>query len=289
MKKLVAVVIPLYKEKLDDNESISLNQCIKVLGNHPIKTIAPISLNTKFYSTFFAKLENYAAEQFQNKYFENIQGYNNLLLSSEFYKRFLNYKYVLIYQLDAYVFRDELRKWCKANYDYIGAPWFENYNRADERSPFIGVGNGGFSLRKTKTFIRLHRLLTLIELLQKYKHFNFNAKLIRLPQLIKHILINTNETSEFACSNGEYEDVFWTQIVPSYLKNVSRQDLIQHILNLTYVSYKIAPIRDAIKFSFEVQPRRLYEINNSKLPFGCHAWDRYDYNFWKAFIDPTKD
>ena len=30
---------------------------------------------------------------------------------------------MLIYQLDAYVFKDELLNWANKGYDYIGAPW----------------------------------------------------------------------------------------------------------------------------------------------------------------------
>jgi hypothetical protein len=37
--------------------------------------------------------------------------------------------------------------------------------------------------------------------------------------------------------------------------------------------------------SFEVNPSFLYKINNNKLPMGCHAWWRYDLEFWKPFIE----
>lgn len=30
----------------------------------------------------------------------------------------------MIYQLDAWVFNDELSSWCSLGYDYIGAPFF---------------------------------------------------------------------------------------------------------------------------------------------------------------------
>jgi hypothetical protein len=33
-------------------------------------------------------------------------------LSASFYERFLDTKYILIYQLDAFVFKDELQEWC---------------------------------------------------------------------------------------------------------------------------------------------------------------------------------
>lgn len=50
-------------------------------------------------------------------------GYNRLMLSEDLYSAFSNYEYILICQSDAYIFRDELKEWCEAGYDYVGAPW----------------------------------------------------------------------------------------------------------------------------------------------------------------------
>jgi hypothetical protein len=50
------------------------------------------------------KYSNISVESFPKRYFENIEGYNELLLSASFYERFLDTKYILIYQLDAFVF-----------------------------------------------------------------------------------------------------------------------------------------------------------------------------------------
>ena len=50
----------------------------------------------------------------------------NLMLSPFFYESFLDFKYVLIHQLDVFIFKDELNYWCNQNYDYIGAPWFKD-------------------------------------------------------------------------------------------------------------------------------------------------------------------
>ena len=62
-------------------------------------------------------------ETFDPAYFTSIQGYNRLLLSTEFYQRFLGSAYLLICQLDVFVFRDELAGWVARGYDYVGAPW----------------------------------------------------------------------------------------------------------------------------------------------------------------------
>jgi hypothetical protein len=48
----VAIVIPIYKSQLNPEEEISLLQCMKVLGKHPIRFVAPASLDLSFLSTW---------------------------------------------------------------------------------------------------------------------------------------------------------------------------------------------------------------------------------------------
>jgi len=119
-----SVVLPVYKEILDDNEKISFQQCLKILNRHSITLAIPKSLNVENYNSL-AKRYNVILniEKFDDCFFTGTKGYNNLMLSKEFYMRFLNYEYILIYQLDCFVFKDELDYWCSKGYDYIGSPW----------------------------------------------------------------------------------------------------------------------------------------------------------------------
>ena len=64
------------------------------------------------------------------------------------------------------------------------------------------------------------------------------------------------------------EDYYWSELIPKAFKD-----------------YKVAGIEDAIKFSFEVNPALLYKMNKHQLPFGCHAWEKYDPVFWKDYIN----
>ena len=38
-------------------------------------------------------------------------------------------------------------------------------------------------------------------------------------------------------------------------------------------------------FAFEANPRHCYEINKKKLPFGVHAWEKWDKKFWIDIIN----
>jgi hypothetical protein len=48
--------------------------------------------------------------------------------------------------------------------------------------------------------------------------------------------------------------------------------------------FKTPSSQEAMKFGFEMQPRKLFELNGRQLPFGCHAWWKYDLEFWRPYI-----
>lgn len=138
----VAIVIPVYRE-LVDYERISLQQCLRVLGNYPIVLVTPRSMDVAKYLALWP----FIIERFDDAFFAGRTSYSQLLLSREFYQRFMSYAYILIHQLDVFVFFDRLLDFCQKGYDYIGAPvprwgWPEVKKR---------IGNGGCSLRKVSS------------------------------------------------------------------------------------------------------------------------------------------
>jgi hypothetical protein len=151
--KPVAVVIPVYRTDLSPYEWVSFRQCLRVLGQYPIVLVTPRHLNVDSLRTEHPRLERIS---FDDAYFQSVAGYNRLLVSEEFYEAFAAYEFILIHQLDAFVFRDELRAWCAKGYDYIGAPHVTHRLRragrgGDPRFQLRKVLlNGGFSLRNVE-------------------------------------------------------------------------------------------------------------------------------------------
>lgn len=224
MNSLCCIVVPVYKDFTDllPNEILSLSQLGKILGRHPIVLVTHNGIDTTTYVNHLVSEDSTSVkiENFDQKYFNDIDGYNSLLLSTEFYKRFSSYNYILIYQLDAWVFRDELEYWCKKGYDYIGAPWFEDWGLGKSEE-FREGGNGGFSLRTPNKAIKILKRTRLLFLFIDLSIFKVLLKLRIINHFLKSIKIK--EIHKVFYLKKHYpkvtEDYFWSYVVPVGFQN----------------------------------------------------------------------
>ncbi len=270
------VVIPVYKEQLSTDEERSFRQCIRVLGKHPICLVCPASLNRSVYDCIFQEesaqqADNgqtypllYLTECFDEEYFKSQRGYNRLMLSPAFYQRFAQWDYMLIHQLDAYVFEDQLEVWCQKGYDYIGAP----FQKINQTIDWINCGNGGFSLRRIQRFIDFFqyqgKLLTIKGL---WRFHRYRGSLHRLPLCISGALGKHNYIKDYLSQERLNEDLIFSMLGDSHLK------------------WNIPDSRTAMYFSFEEKPSYLFSITG-RLPFGCHAFRKNEYDtFYKPLLE----
>lgn len=172
MTNICAVVIPIYKT-FDVDEVMCINQMMKMTHGFKKFFVAPQSFSL---DSSYSNFEDVEIIRFDDCFFQDIQSYNRLMLNTAFYEAFLDYEYILIHQTDAYLFKDELTYWCNQNYDYLGAPWYtpkrlSRYSWFKFAFKYLGaffskqelvrrrsyncVGNGGLSLRKINTFIKV--------------------------------------------------------------------------------------------------------------------------------------
>lgn len=257
-KKTAKVVIPVYKEFFGELEEKSFLQCCKVLKDYEIVIVHPEGLNCSYLKE---KQDGLIFKSFSRHFFATIGGYNELLLSTVFYESFLDSEYILIYQLDAFVFRDDLSKWCEKGYDYIGAPWiatstdsfgmnifnkvarlFRSKKKNAREQTFFKVGNGGFSLRRVSSHY---------EIVKNQQHFISN-------------LLTEKEKKIFAI-----EDVFWSLKAIEFNPN-----------------FKIPDYKEAVYFAIDRKPDLAMKLTNNELPFGCHAINKPKViDFWKPIIE----
>jgi len=265
--QFVSVIIPVYKETPDSDETLSFNQCLKLL-NYPVILFCSESLNVDYYKSVADKNgRKILFERFPDNYFENISSYNKLLLSDFFYKRFSDYKYILLYQLDALVFKDKLKYWCEFNYDFIGAPIFENWTDPQKTFKFMNGQNGGFCLRNVQSALIVLRRINMFDKIRRMCASNY--LFTQIVRVLSPFYSVTNITLLNAMINyNRNEDCFWSMLAPGAFRDfiVPRPEI-------------------AMKFSFEVNPSYLYKMNDNKLPFGCHAWGVYEPEFWEPILE----
>jgi len=260
----VAVVIPIYKEDLTPYELISLQQCYSVLGNYPILFVCPKRMKIgKFHQSQKSKGQFVFLDDVN---FNTITTYNHMLLSVWFYELFINYKYILIYQLDCFVFTDKLMAWVDKGYSYIGAPWVRKDLNIDNNIEFMGVGNGGFSLRNVNDCITV---------------LNSSKKIINLKDCIKR---HDSLQKPFKTLRGIKLHYKIDTFNKTYKNTTINEDKVFELAAARFNFFIIPKPEEALSFSFEEQPKKLYEMNNNELPFGCHAWWKYDLQFYKLIF-----
>lgn len=257
----VAIVIPIYKNDPNSDDLISLRHLQKYLGKYDRYFVAPENINAKKYKQKDIKIIKY-----DRKFFLSTKSYNQLLLQQDFYEKFSKYEFILIYQLDALVFSDELINWCRQDYDYIAAPWFNSIiGRLSHMKghPSTG-GNGGFSLRRVQSALKV------LEEVSKDVKRRTEHSFVKKLRFLTSVLLGKSHGCWLKAPADNYpfnEDGFWSLEAPKYLKK-----------------YRVANAQEAIKFSFEKQPQECFKKNNYKLPFGAHGWKKYGQKFWEPYL-----
>ena len=259
---LCIVVFPVFRS-LKEQERLFLQQGVLMTEGFEKVFIAPESF---IFDDSFNGLEDIEVRRFPDMYFEGITGYNELMLSPQFYRCFSDYKYILIHQTDVYLFQSQLQYWCDKGYDYIGAPWMKPKKLKREKfyrfilkyipgiysihkrklhECYNEVGNGGFSLRKINTFIDILESTRNRKKLELYRE-----------RLEADTLYN--------------EDIFFSIEGPRLFKG-----------------FRKPKWDEAALFSMETFASYLYNYTGNQLPFGCHAPAVYEPSFWEKFI-PVK-
>jgi hypothetical protein len=269
--KKVAIVVPLSnRTELLPDELVSLKQLRQHLGRYDKFAVAPPGVDLR--------LDDFKSIRFPAKYFGSVAAHNRMLISPDFYRAFLDYEYIFFYHLDSLAFSDELEQWCSAGWDFIGPPFIP----CDE-TPWIKeprVGNGGFALLRVESALKViynrYReepgsfwldmftrngayFLPWIRLME-WVH----AKLPGLPVIRGLVYEWRASENPIGLKNN---DMFWSFLAGRF-----------------FPDFRLAPVEEGLRFAFEAAPRKCLEMNGGRMPFGCHAWGRYDRAFWEQYL-----
>jgi hypothetical protein len=258
----VAVVVPTHRARLDADDEISLRHLLRFLGGYDRYLVLPKSLSPP--------VDGFAVKRFPNRFFATHEGYTALLVSRRFYRSFAEYEYILLYQLDCLVFRDELAAWCARHYDYVGA-----MHRMADHPPM--PGNGGFSLRRIPAFLDV--LTSRARMVDPTAYWQRNwarapplTRLLNTPRRIAKQLHAFNgvqwEIRRQKTVRGWSEDWFWSLEAAKYVRE-----------------FRIPTAEEGLRFGFSEEARSWFEAAEGALPFGCHAWNRGDDRaVWEPYL-----
>ena len=249
-----AVVTFVWRE-LTIKEKVFLGNNIMKLQGFPFFVIHPRQFDVSHILTLHSMLTEITLD---DKWFEGVNSYNEMMKSPWFYKLFNDYDFLLICQIDAYILGNNLNEWCQKGYDYVGAPWLTNDNLYENT-----LGRLVHSVMKYLP----HRASKIHSYHLYHKVGNGGLSLRRVQSMIDVFCRNQHLV---ACSKGKHsiqEDVFI-----SYL--IGRDGGLQ-----------IPNWREALYFSFEKAPAKALKLTNGVMPFGFHDTNsRYWDSFWSHYV-----
>jgi hypothetical protein len=265
------IIIPIHKNfnELTKGEKTSLKRTLDVFKEEDIFLIISESLDILNFQ--FELTQNLNFTIIPEVHFRDINSYSKLLMSSYFYSLFKKYKWMLICQLDTYIFRNELFYFTNRNdYFFIGAPVIDSDLKDWPKRSW--VGNGGLSLRRIdicfEISLKLENLKTELKvspssLIMSNSLF---SSLLRMVMGKIHKVKFNKFLLRYFLDYQVNEDIFWCLWVPSF-----------------YTKFKSSDINTAAKFSFEKFSSDMYNSIH-QLPMGCHAWEKYNPEFWEKHI-----
>jgi hypothetical protein len=254
----VVVVIPSHRSRLEPFEHIALRRCVELLQSRPLVMMLPADRDQ---SALRAEYPQLRFESFAPECFRSVADYNRLLLSDPFYARFAAFDYMLIHQLDAFMFRDELDAWCARDYDYIGAPWLPE--------PRLPSAAALCALRVKR---RLYRLVDRSYRDGGARHAQYDYTAgnggfsLRRIAVLRSVLERFDKRAHAYRGYGHHsrgEDIFFSMEVNRYRTHV-----------------RTPPLATAAAFAWESQPAVAAQLTGGALPFGCHGWNRLHRDYW---------
>jgi hypothetical protein len=266
--KEVAVVVPLSSRPgFTPDEEVGLRHLRHYLGAYDRYMIAPRGMPVD--------APDFEVVRVSPRYFGSLDAHTRMLMSPRFYERFRDYRYILFHHLDAIVFSDQLLEWCARGFDFIGAP-----NMSDAAVPAV-VYNGGFSLRKVESFLRVFYSNAYAVDPQVYwqavrAHRSPAGRVAALPlKYLKRLRYFNNVRRDIRLFLREPRDMFEDM----WFGDTARK----------YNPDFTLPTPDEARlFAFDQTPRAWFAMTGGRLPFGAHAWFKQDRAFYEPYLLPAE-
>ncbi len=240
MDKEKLAIVYITHRRIDKNELHFLNITNSNINNLKKYIFIPEGLDIE------DQFPNYEKYEYNKKYFKNINSYNELLMSKNFYLNFLKYEYILILQPDCIILKRGIEKFCTNDIKYIGASfskpkyvnlfWISKFPKIGHLLSRFNIGkkiygyNGGLSIRNVDFFINIapnlstnsKRLLYREDIIFSYLSFRFqkyNRELsdkFCLEEKLKPYTDLSNINSYCLHDPQKYNSKIYNQLIEKY-------------------------------------------------------------------------
>lgn len=281
------IVIPVYRTIFTPVEKAAFRNFCQIFSSLPIRIVCPSGLTTadgfdNEINGLLSKTPDIQVIPLDPSHFSSVDQYNLLMLDSSFYAHFTVWDYILLAQLDSWVFESNLEAWAALNYSYIGAPWKSLAGLPLGPSwPLEAVGNGGLSLRKVDHFRRvlsswrfwLWPVLSVSELVKAHRPLAPFSSGFGFGALLK------------ACNRFRiiaFRAAGWRNTLAHFSQSGLHEDIIYGLLVPRVFSFWSVPLPSvAARFALDEDVNYFYHrYLDPTLPFGCHAWEKAYLEFW---------
>jgi len=281
------IFVPLYQTQWTRIEVFALARCLRVLRRHHFIFAHKVSHDVQDvlsnWNNEISLLESWSLMPLADSDLSSISHYNSLLLSVAFYRKLLNWTHVLVFQLDAWILGGNLDEWLNQNFTYIGAPWCPQLGN-DPDCCVEGVGNGGLSLRNISEMIKILES-------PKFRFFPVRS--------LEDIILASNIFTAY----HHHRHLLWPAVFakrllallvgflawPFAVKNnlsyyarigVNEDIILGLYCPKVYKWMRMPSLAEAAHFSIESNAKQVCSAFSVGVPFGCHAWERRDIDFF---------
>ncbi len=284
-----SVCIPVHTAKLNKYEIISIRSHFSKLKNHDIFILIPESKKNKIISVLEKNKiyrSAYKIHEVKDIYLNHSDNFQILMLKPEFYNFYKSYTHILLAQMDAYTFSDQLISWCKKDLHYIGAPCYYYDRNWTNKLYFCGVG--GFSLRSIKKTLEVLKknqdIYKFNDFIIQSKNHNFKGKLILF---LKYVATKVLRKDRLRRS-------FIKSKLDKFLRGlyifINEDEIYGYYLPKYNASFKVGNLNQSKNFCLNSNVKNLLKNIAPKYPFGAHAWFNYPENLkeWRKHIEEIK-
>ncbi|MCX5952759.1 MAG: DUF5672 family protein [Cyanobacteria bacterium] len=277
------VVVPLHTLELEASEVSALIHALYQLSDYEFvllhkHSIAAVELLDRLGESACSRTRAIHCIEVADECLASIDSYNRMLLQAWFYRLFRAWDYLLIFQLDAWILGSNLQVWLQKEFSYIGAPWTGHLG---PDTPDSGVGNGGLSLRKVGHMLAIFEDQKRLQSVPVFRwgYLAWRMTLFRRYYLFpvwQWPLLFLKRLVLFArMSHG------WHNTLAYFIEIGIQED---HILGIyvphVFPWFQLPPMPEAAAFAIETNPRLTRDFYAIQRPFGCHAWEKFDRDFW---------